>query len=235
MDVAGLNVSELQAFVERKQFFGAKNVRPYIELVSDARTGFSVGASPLYLVVYDKLQEQDRKYDSLYFEALIQRRCGGIVPAHLARLEYQVSRTRFRDFGINSVPDLFRLRGSLAEKLTTDWFRLTTESVDRKNNHQSRAKLLPLWVSLGKAFCSIFGRPRGPLVPLKREKVNPFKLLRISRGSGASALLQKGLTFKTYHDFIFALMEGFYAISPSEEEQIKFLESYHWRLTEYAA
>jgi hypothetical protein len=95
--------------------------------------------------------------------------------------------------------------------------------------------MLPLWTSIGNAFIKVFGHPLGPLLPLDRDKVNPSKLLRQARGSASSALLQKGLKFETYHDFIFAMMEGFYAIASSPEEQAKFLETYHRRLTEHAA
>lgn len=112
------------------------------------------------LSVYDKLMERIGKSEALYLQALVDRRWyGGHDLQSASRVEYQMHRRWLVEQGISTPDDFLRLRGSLSEKLTHDWFRLTKKHVDRRNKHQSRAATHPIWEGIQKAFATIFGQP----------------------------------------------------------------------------
>ncbi|MGE0537941.1 MAG: hypothetical protein AB7O68_23460 [Pirellulales bacterium] len=235
LDVAGLDAAELQKLAKHGHFVTrAQRVHPFEELVSQTCTGLSVGARPLRLVIYDKLEQQRRKCDDLYFRALVERRWGGSQPEKAARLEFQVSRERLCKCGIDSPADLCRLSGSLVATLMSDWFRLTVEAVDRRNNHQSRAETLPLWQSIAGAFIAVFGQPAGPLVPLDRSRIDPIRLVKQGRGCLANALLQRGVLPTTYHGLVVAAAQLLNEVDGGAD-QVAYLEDYRRRATEHAA
>jgi len=67
--------------------------------------------------------------------------------------------------------------------LVHEWFRLTTESVDRKNKNQSRAEVLPLLHEVQKAFEAWAGGPTGcPLEPLNLADADITQLLKQAYG-----------------------------------------------------
>jgi hypothetical protein len=85
--------------------------------------------------------------------------------------------------------------------LTHDWFRITTEPVDRRNKHQSRAETHPIWLGVQQAFATIYGQPDRPLVPIRRDKIMATELAKQGRGCLANCLLQMNMPFATYEEF----------------------------------
>ena len=196
-------------------------------------TGITAGKAPLLLNIYDKVFERMGKVDQLYLQALIDRRWHGTVPHTAARVEYQIRRTWLIDNGISSPEDFFCISGSLCEKLTHDWFRLTTEPVDRKNKHQSRAATHPLWIGVQEAFAELFGAPEGELVPIERDKVTPIQLARQGRGCLLNCLLQKGIEFRDYVEFVRKVEDLLLSMFPTRGERDSFLKEVERRKMEF--
>jgi hypothetical protein len=234
LDVCNLSVTEMVSLVRSQQFVSrASHVKVHDNLVSGMITGITAGKAPLLLNVYDKAMERLGKVDQLYLQALIDRRWHGSTPYPAARIEYQLRRPWLMENGVSSPEDFFRLSGSLCEKLTHDWFRLTTEPVDRKNKHQSRATTHPLWIGVQDAFADLFGQPQGELVPIDRDKVTPIQLARQGRGCLVNCLLQKGIEFKTYIDFVRKVADLLLSIFPSQSERDVFLKEVERRKMEF--
>jgi hypothetical protein len=187
------------------------------------------------LVVYDKLFEVDRKCDELYRQGLIDRRWGGERPENATRIEYQCSRPWLVRQGVDSPEDLFRLQGSIVKKLTSEWFRLTDRAVDREHKNQGRAEVLPLWSAIQSAFARVYGEPAGPLVPIRREKITPVRLLKQGRGCLRNALLQMRRECKTYPEFIRELGDALRNLGAVTKDMVRFMNDYHRMELEFLA
>ncbi len=93
----------------------------------------------------------------------------------------------------NSVDDYFKKRADLVNYLVREWFRFTTESVDRENKNQSRAEVLPLWKGVQTAFESWAGSPAGcSLEPLNLETVDVTQLFKQALGVIKAAAKYQG-------------------------------------------
>lgn len=234
LDVVNLNPQDLLALLRAQHFITiARSARPHVNLINQKESGFSAGQHPLYLTVYDKVLEQLGKTDGLYLQALIDRRWGGDIPKTATRIEFQMARNWFRDHGIDSPEDFLTHRGTLSEKLTHDWFRLTDIPVDRKGKHQSRAAVHPLWAGIQAGFSEIFGPSQGELTPLAREKVQPIALAQQGRGCLAACLLQMGVEFRTYGEFVRGCSEVLLGFFPRAEDRASFLKQLEKRRMEY--
>jgi hypothetical protein len=205
-----------------------------VNLVTDKETGFFAGKHPLYLTVYNKAHEQLGKTDRLYLQALVDRRWFGQLMWTATRVEYQLCRRWLREHGIDSPEDFLERRGKLAEKLTHDFFRITEDYVDLRGKHQGRAETHPLWVGIQKGFETVFGPPQGELVPLDRQKVQPVELVRQGRGCIANGLLQMGVEFKTYPEFLRAANSVLDRLFSVDERHL-FLATIAERQMEYVA
>lgn len=234
LDIANLDVTSLLALVKDGQFITrASSVLPKIDYLTDQETGFTAGKYPCYLTAYDKVDERMGKADSLYLAALIERRWGGSVPQAAARIEYQLNRPWLRNNGIDSPEDFLNHRGTLSEKLTSDWFRITATRVERRNKHQSRAGVHPLWAGIQEGFVAIFGPPQGLLEPLSRNHVRPIELARQGRGCLLSCLLQMRIEISSYQQFVAACSDLLFGLFPKDAERAKFLEMAAERTMEY--
>jgi hypothetical protein len=234
LDVCNMHVGQIVALVRAQQFVSrASHVKAHDNLISELITGITAGKAPVLLNIYDKIQERLGKSDQLYLQALIDRRWHGSIPNGASRFEFQIRRPWLMENGISSPDDFFQLSGSLCEKLTHDWFRLTTEPVDRKNKHQSRATTHPLWIGVQEAFASLFGQPEGDLVPIDRDKVTPIQLARQGRGCLVNCLLQKGIEFRSYIDFVRKVADLLLSIFPSQSERDAFLKEVERRKMEF--
>lgn len=234
LDVVNLDVQYLLALVKAQCFITrARTARPHINYVTEQESGFSVGKHPLYMTVYDKVRERFGKTDALYLQALIDRRWGGDIPDTAARIEFQMARNWFRDHGINSPEDFLLHRGTLAELLTHEWFRLTEGPVDREGKHQSRAKTHLLWLGIQEGFAAIFGPSQGELTPLDRERVQPIELARQGRGCLAACLLQMGIEVKSYDQFVQACMAILTGLFPKSDDRAIYMEQLAKRRMEF--
>jgi hypothetical protein len=232
LDIVNLDSSVLLDLVRNGQFVTrASRVRREVDLVTDKETGFSAGKYPLYMTVYNKLHERIGKTDMLYHQALVDRRWGGVVPDTATRVEYQLGRRWLREQGIDSPDDFLRLRGKLCEKLTHEWFRITARKIERRRKHQSREKIHPIWTGIQNGFQAVFGPPEGDLVPLQRNKVRPIELIRQGRRCLANSLLQMGVEFSDYPEFVRLVARLLMGMFPGSEERNQFLEEVRrWRM-----
>lgn len=203
LDVANLDVGELQRLVDRDQFVTrAKRGKGFSDIMQRRGTGFTFGTHPVRLVVYDKLAEQQGTHDALYLQALVERRWGGTLPEKATRIEFQLGRSWLTKHGIDSPADIFERAGTVLDKLAGEWFRITDEPVDRENKHQGRAATHPLWQAIHGAFLAVFGQPIGTLAPLERRRVDPESLVKQGVGCFARAILQSGLPMESVEQFL---------------------------------
>ena len=110
----------------------------------------------IMLRVYDKLRElRESTQDLVKHKILLEKRWGGEIPKHATRVEFQLRREALKDFGVDSVEDLFEKAGEISVWLTHKWFRMTEEVPDR--NHTDRAETSRLWVKVQDYFAKTFG------------------------------------------------------------------------------
>jgi len=224
LDISNLPTSDLNQLVAAGHFVTlANDVHPNINFVTNKVTGFAAGKSPMRLSVYDKYIERLGKADALYNQALIDRRWYGEIRENATRIEYQMHRRWLLDQGINTPQDFLDRRGALCEKLSHDWFRITAEPVDRRNKHQSRAALHPMWIGVQRAFVTIFGPPESRLSAIQRLRVSPQKLMEQGRGCLANALLQMDMPFETYHEFAERCKQLLLALPASKAQAADFI------------
>ena len=234
VDIPGLDVRELQEAVERGQFITrANHVKPQWDLARDQKTGFIAGKAPLYLTVYDKAAQLMGRGGADYAQAMIDRRWSGEAPKTATRVEFQCGRRWLLEQGVSSAWDFFGLQGAIAEKLTQEWFRVTDQPVDRENRNQSRAKTLPLWVTVQAGFRRVFGEPEGELVPIQRDKIEPFRLIKQGRGCLRNALLQMGFKCETYGAFAEWCRWLLLRLAQRTGDYEAFIEDYKRRQTEH--
>jgi hypothetical protein len=234
LDIAGLSTRELQEAIEQQRFItDANEVRPVVEILHDSKTGFTAGKRPMRLVVYDKLQELQSKSDCLYIQGMIDRRWNGNKPSAATRIEFQCCRSWLVDQGISSPADLFRLQGSLVEKLTGQWFRMTESNVDRENKNQSWAETSKIWQAIQSAFRQIYGQPAGPLLPIRRDKIDPIRIIKQGRGCLRNALLQMHCECRTYAQFIREAARLLEHAGTATQDSVKFMDEYQRMELEY--
>lgn len=218
LDVAGLPFDELVRPFESEQYITTARKRS-MHADGGHMTGVAVGQSPCRLVMYDKRREVLHKADGELLAALAQRRWGGSVPDHAIRVEFSVRRRVLLDNGISSPDDYLRLRGSLAQKLTGEFFRMTDGPVDRENKHQSRAAVLPLWADIQRAFRDWAGEPTGELAPLDLSNVDASRLAKQAIGCIRRAALIQREAIESIDDLIwFAGQMVCLAVGDKDEE-----------------
>jgi len=188
-------------------------------------TGFAVGKSPLRLRVYDKLTESRKSPEKL---ALLEATRWGCIPARATRVEFQLSRTKLKQFGVDSVEDWVTKRATILDKLTHDWFRLTDGPVDVK--HANRASVHPIWEKTRQAFFEWCDGPRDePLMPLPKLHVDMSKQVKQMIGMFTGICARVGKDIKDnehyYREFLFAIRDVVGDRNMSSEVHRKALES----------
>lgn len=212
LDIAEVHVSEFFDPYSRGQVVSA--ARKDSVHRDDAKvTGFSRGLSPCRVVFYDKLKEARQSFDGGILEGLIQHRWG-CLPSSATRIEFCLRRDFLKQYGINSPEEYLAKRASLVQQLTDDWFRLTTEPVDRQNKHQSRAETSPLWTDVQQALLSWAGRPHGKLAKVDCSNADVSKLMKQAMGCARKAALIRGESFWTLDDFLFFVMQQMALLLP---------------------
>ena len=133
--------------------------------------------------IYDKLAETLKCDNPRKVYAMIKRRWNEKIPDQAARVEFEIRREALKEHGIDSVDGYFQKRADLVNYLVREWFRLTTEPVDRKNKNQSRAEVLPLWKNVQTVFESWAGSPTGcSLAPLNLAAVDVTQMFKQALG-----------------------------------------------------
>ncbi len=180
------------------------------------------------LRVYDKLEEMIAKRDAEKLAAMKARRWGGL-PEDATRVEWELGRGWLKQHGIDTVEDYFRKRGSLVRKLCHDWFRLTDGPVNREQNHQSRARVLPLWRDVQRALGDWAGKPTLPLEPLPSGQVTAIDLGKQMVGCMRRAALLERVELPTLDDACFYGDRLFYRVVLLDP---KWLEKYRRELAQ---
>ena len=131
-------------------------------------TGFTIGKSPMMCRVYDKLVESQR--DAVKLAVLMATRWG-CLPESASRVEFQIERTKLKQFGIDTVENWIERRGDVLDELTQNWLRLTAGPVDRK--HADRTPMHSVWEVTRLAFFAWCGDTSGrELIPLPKLEIS---------------------------------------------------------------
>ena len=129
-------------------------------------------ASPVSFKIYDKTVELFEGGDVQKMEAITSRFADSPEEewfGHLTRFEFSLTREFLKRFEINSFEDLEEKRLALVNYLTFNWFRLTQETPDRENKHQSRALTSRIWERVQKMFQAVFASPVATFARVKNE------------------------------------------------------------------
>lgn len=120
------------------------------------------------------------------------------MPEAATRVEFELRREALKERGIDTVEDYYAKRADLVHYLTHDWLRLTANKVDRENKNQSKARTLPLWNKIRKAFKRWAGEPPGmSLEPLPKASANVRNLMKQGFGVVQSAARYQGKEINT--------------------------------------
>ena len=190
LDMPGVGMRDfLAAFKEERYICRAKS----LGFTKSNGLTLKFGESPLLLRIYDKLAETQKCANPRKAFDMEMRRWNGMIPDQAARVEFELRREALKERGIDSVDDYFKKRADLVNYLVREWFRFTTESVDRENKNQSRAEVLPLWKDVQTAFESWAGSPAGcSLEPLNLEAVDVTQLFKQALGVIKAAAKYQG-------------------------------------------
>jgi len=128
--------------------------------------------SPISFKIYDKTTELFNGGDVAKFDAITSRfseKPGGEWLGHLTRFEFSLTRDFLKKFEINTFEDFEEKRLALVNYLTFNWFRLTQETPDRENKHQSRALTSKIWERVQTMFQRVFVSPLATFARVKKE------------------------------------------------------------------
>lgn len=156
---------------------------------SGTGTTVAIGKAPLLCRIYDKKAEVELKANPIKQLCMkVYRWNCRHMPSAATRVEFELHREALKDRGIDSVEDYYAKRADLVVYLTTQWLRFTANKVDRENKNQSKARTLPLWNKVRKAFKRWAGEPPGlPLEPLPKEKADVRNLIKQALGVAQAA------------------------------------------------
>lgn len=213
LDLPGTNLNDdLQPAFERGQFLtSAKKWNPFDG--REGKTGFVVGSRALVrCIVYDKLVDSVMNHDPVYLQAMIDRRWNGTTPDHATRVEFQIGRDWLANKqGIRTVDEaLFRMGDIAARFLSHEripFFCLTSTVPDRKNKHQSRAEVLPLWDRIVTTMQTLAGERLQDLRPIRRGEITAKRGYQMIRGYLTTIGAQFEMNVESLEDGIEVLKE----------------------------
>lgn len=206
LDLAGLDPDDkLFPACSAGQFLSTAK-RDNISRSNDQITGYSVGQTPLRLVIYDKRAEVLQKGNEIYLRAMQQQRWNGTLPDAATRIEYQIRGPWLKDFGLKSADAVIDAFPAIMQKVTrTDsypFFVLTDQQPDREGSHQSRCDVLPLWQQLIDEFCRLSGRPAAPLARSLRAPMVSKRCCDMAIGYLTTAAAQRSREIDSRRDLV---------------------------------
>ena len=201
LDMPGVEIEPLdRAFLEERYICRA------VAKARHSGTGVTIalGKSPLMCRIYDKKAEVELKANP--HKNLCMRvyrwKCNE-MPSAATRVEFELRRDALKDRGIDTVEDYYAKRADLVHYLTHDWLRFTANKVDRENKNQSKARTLPLWNKIRKAFKRWAGEPVGrSLEPLQKGKANVRNLIKQAVGVVLAAARFQGKEITSWEGLI---------------------------------
>jgi hypothetical protein len=116
-------------------------------------SSFAFG-SDIYLRCYNKRKQLFDTCDEYSLKMIAEYCCGGEIPDHLTRIEFQIRREVLEIMGIDTIDDLCDSELSLVEWLTSDWFRLV-DGVPKKG-HTREQPVAEIWSEVQNEFRKYF-------------------------------------------------------------------------------
>lgn len=192
------------AFFEGRYISRSRNDNAYVPNKGTGSITLYFGSSPLQCRIYDKKAEIEQKPNPTKNLCMrLYRWQTRKMPSAATRIEFELRRETLKKRGMDSVEDYYAKRADLIDYLTHDWLRFTTDKVDRENKNQSKAKTLPLWKNVQKAFKNWTGEPPGKLLePLPKEQADVRNLIKQAVGVCKTAAEYQGKNLKSIEDLI---------------------------------
>jgi hypothetical protein len=162
-------------------------------------TGYTFGSKATSIVIYDKLKELQtkKKFDEAYQQGMLLNRWGGFTPGAALRVEYRVNGRFLGRYGILNANQVTAEIPGIVDRLTSTskrrFFVVTEDAPDRKNRHQDRAKVLPLWDQIVTCFQRAAGIPPQPLQRVDRSSMPIQGHFKQTLGLILSAAAQNGI------------------------------------------
>lgn len=152
-------------------------------------SGIELGQGDFMLRIYDKVLEISRNGSkSILFSSIWGQEKFNSVP--VTRTEFQLRKRVLKEFKIRTLEQLFRNLSNLWHYCTHDWARFCSETFDRENRHQDRAKIHPFWEKLQEVDWSF------PASGIQRTRVRANKdesqLSKMVLGCAASIAVING-------------------------------------------
>ena len=206
VDLPGVDASEL--------LLPLCNVGQYISTVTKGAThfdktgltGFTIGSRDrLQLQIYNKLREAMTKNDAAYFEAMLQKRWKDL-PKCATRVELRIGRGWICQWNQDRADDVIDNLGSLVRHILLNerrvFFKLLAEMPDRKNKHQSRCEILPLWSEISQVLVQDSGKDGLELTKIERGQISLGRAYKCIRSMLSKAAAIRGETISGLGDAI---------------------------------
>ena len=137
-------------------------------------TGAEFGApgAPLRLKIYDKTLELLEKPNKRKADA-IAARFGGRLPRKVDRFEYQIRRSRLKEFQVTTVEDWIEKQEGIVRNLTQNFVRVVDpgrRNLDRTNIE--KIKTHRLWAQVQKAFGEVYDSTLKNVVRCRRKSTS---------------------------------------------------------------
>ncbi len=164
-------------------------------------SGTHIGTGSISCRVYDKIKEMDDKQDMVK-KVFFHGKWGqsGLNYTDITRVEFQLRRDFLKEIKVNTYKDLVSRVNEIWAYCTENWLRYTTQSIDRKNKHQSNQTLV-------SEFWQIVQRAFDKAAPVVREKVQNYcnmeALGKQIRGCMTSIMASVGFDKNDYFGMIF--------------------------------
>ena len=168
-------------------------------------TGFTRGSgSRILLRVYDKVEELGLSNEDAAKQKILRERRWGCDPGVAGRVEFQLRREAIKDFAVDTFQEFHARRGEIAGWLCRDWFRITSEQVDRNNTQ--RAATDDQWQAIQADFAEAFGEatPAHRVKRLGPIRVDVEALKRQTVGCLTSWLAMAGDLPRTADDLLWS-------------------------------
>ncbi len=192
--------------------FPACESRQYISTVKKAATycehsrvtGFTIGSrNRLQIQIYDKLFEACGNHDVAYCEAMVQKRWKGF-PTSATRVELRIGRGWISQWNQDQASNIIDNLGSVVKRVLLNesrtFFKLLADSPDRKNKHQSRCEVLPLWAEICKVMAQEAGSDSLELTIIERGQITLSRAYKLIRSMLSKAAAIRGETISSLSD-----------------------------------
>ncbi|MEL7267703.1 MAG: replication initiation factor domain-containing protein, partial [Planctomycetota bacterium] len=185
-DVVGLEMREVfsdwlnNRGITQTRKFAIYGVRGSNGRGLDGVQTLSLGArnADCQLRIYDKVAEVAG--DQWKTDLMVANRWGGLVE-NAARVEFQIRREKLREMGFDSLESVLQGLSHMVSVLTSEWFRVADDDVDRR--HTERSSNAQWWDNVCNAFASwtqVWGSQKS--VVIKREGTTAEKMMRQAIG-----------------------------------------------------